>query len=108
LTALLISSCSEEGHRVDGDQSVVADSAEVSIAAMEKWSRSCILCHVAGEGGAPRIGHPNDWTERVERGVDGMVRNAIEGFNNMPPLGYCMDCEESDFLELTRYMAPNK
>jgi cytochrome c5 len=37
-----------------------------------------------------------------------MVRNAIEGFNNMPPLGYCMDCEESDFLELTRYMAPDK
>ena len=100
----MLAACGEEsGVAVPSGEAASTETA--SATAMEKWSRSCVLCHVAGEGGAPRIGSPEDWTERVARGEDSMVRHAIEGYNNMPPLGYCMDCEELDFRELTRYMA---
>jgi len=74
-------------------------------AAMEKWSRSCVLCHVAGEGSAPRVGHPEEWAERLEQGEDVLLAHTVEGYNNMPPLGYCMACEEDDFRAMIRFMA---
>ena len=41
---------------------------------------------------------------RWEQGEDALLEHTIEGLNNMPPLGYCMDCEEADFLALIRFM----
>jgi cytochrome c5 len=70
-----------------------------------KWARSCVLCHVQGEGGAPRVGHPDEWRARLAQGEDVLLMHTIEGYNNMPPLGYCMDCEASDFKALIRFMA---
>jgi cytochrome c5 len=77
----------------------------VSEAAMAKWSRSCVLCHVNGEGGAPRVGHPEEWVGRVEQGETVLLTHTIEGYNRMPPLGYCMDCEAEDFEALIQFMA---
>ena len=72
---------------------------------MAQWARSCALCHVNGEGGAPRVGHPEEWQERLAQGESTLLTHTVEGLNNMPPLGYCMDCEREDFLGLIRFMA---
>jgi len=32
------------------------------------------------------------------------MAHTIEGFNNMPPLGYCMSCEQEDFEMLIDFM----
>ena len=77
----------------------------VSEAAMAQWARSCALCHVNGEGGAPRAGHPDEWVARVAQGKTVLLNHTLEGYNNMPPLGYCMDCEAEDFSALIRFMA---
>lgn len=77
----------------------------IGASTMEKWSRSCALCHINGEGGAPRVGQADEWAPRVEQGEELMLEHTIEGYNNMPPLGYCMDCSRQDFLKLTRFMA---
>lgn len=77
----------------------------LSEAAMAQWGRSCALCHVNGEGGAPRIGHPDEWIARVAQGETALLNHTLEGYNNMPPLGYCMDCEAEDFSALIRFMA---
>ena len=74
-------------------------------ATLAQWSRSCALCHVRGEGGAPRVGDAADWQTRLDRGEDVLLQHTIEGFNNMPPLGYCMDCSADDFRRLIRFMA---
>jgi cytochrome c5 len=50
---------------------------------MQMWSRSCALCHVDGNAGAP---------------------HTVEGLNSMPPLGYCMACERDDFLAMIDFM----
>ncbi len=71
---------------------------------MRKWASSCALCHVQGVGGAPRIGHHEEWLPRLAQGRRVMLKHTIEGFNNMPPLGYCMSCEESDFTSLIEFM----
>jgi len=71
---------------------------------MAQWTRNCALCHVRGEGGAPVLGDKDAWAERSKQGTDVLLAHTLEGFNNMPPLGYCMDCEEGDFRVLIRFM----
>lgn len=72
---------------------------------MRLWSRSCALCHVNGEGGAPRLGVSEEWQPRLAKGPDVLLAHTIEGFNNMPPLGYCMICSRDDFERLITFMA---
>lgn len=72
------------------------------------FQRSCALCHVAGEGGAPRVANSHDWQPRLARGDATLLRHALEGFNNMPPLGYCQACEENDMRALIRFLATGR
>ena len=69
------------------------------------WRQSCALCHVDGNGGAPRVGDYEQWASRLEKGHVVLLANTIEGFNYMPPLGYCMACEREDFSALIEFMA---
>ncbi len=71
------------------------------------WSQSCALCHVDGTGGAPRLGNAAEWEQRIAQGNAALLRHTLEGFNNMPPLGYCMGCEQADFEALIQFMTGN-
>ena len=71
---------------------------------LRHWAQSCALCHVSGNGGAPRFGHPDDWAPRLVQGREALLAHTIEGFGNMPPLGYCMACERDDFAALIELM----
>ena len=77
---------------------------QLSAERMAQWSRNCALCHIRGEGGAPVLGDRQAWALRREKGEEVLLTNTIAGLNNMPPLGYCMDCEEDDFIALIRFM----
>lgn len=90
-----------EAAAADGDNPVLVDETNL----MRQWARNCALCHVRGEGGAPRIGDIEAWRERAVQGEATLLTHTVEGFNNMPPLGYCMDCEAEDFAGLIRFMA---
>ena len=72
---------------------------------MAKWSRSCALCHITGEAGAPVVGDTAEWQRRLQQGEEAIINNVVEGCNSMPPLGYCMACEVSDFRAMVAYMA---
>lgn len=73
--------------------------------AMVKWGRSCALCHVNGEGGAPKAGDQAAWGERLAKGQGQLLTHTIEGFNRMPAMGYCYDCTESEYLYQIAFMA---
>ena len=79
-----------------------------SAARMELWTNSCALCHVTGVGGAPIIGKHDDWVDRLEQGNELLLQHTLEGYNNMPPLGYCMACEKDDFTALIEFMSAGK
>ncbi len=83
----------------------VGTAAALDAAVMQKWSRSCALCHVTGNAGAPRVGNAGEWQERRAQGADVMLAHTVEGFNDMPPLGYCMSCERGDFIAMIDFMA---
>ena len=71
---------------------------------MQMWSRSCALCHVDGNGGAPRTGNRDEWASRLVQGDAVLLDHALAGFNGMPPLGYCMACERDDFVAMISFM----
>ena len=70
-----------------------------------RWARTCAMCHVRGEGGAPKIGDAAAWEPRLAQGEAVLLDHTVSGFNNMPPLGYCMDCEREDLRAYIRFMA---
>lgn len=106
LLTLLMTACSGESPpaTAPGEPQPI-ESGPISAIAMAQWTRSCALCHVRGEGGAPVLGDKAAWAPRIAQGEDVLFQHAVEGLNNMPPLGYCMDCEADDFREIIRFMA---
>jgi c(7)-type cytochrome triheme protein len=47
----------------------------------------CAGCHAPGVMGAPKIGVRDDWEARFDKGLETLVENAKNGFNNMPARG---------------------
>jgi len=59
----------------------------------------CSACHQSGAAGAHKIGDKAAWGKVAKAGLDGMLKNAIQGKGAMPPRGG--GTELSDF-ELAR------
>ena len=77
--------------------------------AEQKYMASCFACHSTGAAGAPKVGDGNgaEWTPRMEKGMDAVVTNAINGLNTMPPKGLCFDCNDDDLRAIVEYMVEN-
>ena len=101
-----LAGCAPETEKTGSRNSMAgASPSGPSAEQMAQWKRNCALCHVRGEGGAPVLGDTKAWKARLAQGEDVLLAHTVEGLNNMPPLGYCMDCEEADFRALIRFMA---
>lgn len=64
----------------------------------------CASCHESGAGGAPRIGDQAAWVPRLKRGIDSLVRSAINGHGPMPPRGGMADLTDSELRGAIVYM----
>lgn len=57
----------------------------------EVYNGMCVACHSVPGIGAPVVGKPEDWTSRMEKGIEMVYINAINGFTGesglMPPRG---------------------
>lgn len=74
--------------------------------AEQKYMASCFACHSTGAAGAPKVGAGmmSEWAPRLEKGLDAVVANAVNGVNAMPAKGLCFDCNEDDIRALVEYM----
>ncbi len=114
ISALLLGACSQNEPTLNAIESSQLSNADDShrqepLPVLEplvlvKWQTSCALCHIDGNGGAPKIGFEEDWSELAGKSKEELLASTVEGLNNMPPLGYCMSCEESDFLAMISFM----
>jgi cytochrome c5 len=104
---LLFSTCSSGSsqNQVSTEEGIAFAGYEINEDVMGKWTRSCALCHLNGEAGAPVLGDSAAWEFRLAQGEDIVMRNVLDGLNSMPPLGYCMACEVDDFRALIGFMA---
>ena len=74
--------------------------------AEQKYMASCFACHSTGAAGAPKVGAGMavEWEPRLEKGLDAVVQNAINGVNTMPAKGLCFDCSDEDLRAIVEYM----
>lgn len=70
-----------------------------------EYNRSCIACHATGAAGAPRSFDTEAWQLRMSKGMEVLVKNTREGYEAMPPMGFCSGCSDDDFRALIVYMA---
>jgi len=76
-----------------------------SVSKAEKmYDASCKLCHATDKMGAPAVGDANAWKSVMEKGMDKVLVNAIEGTGGMPPKGGNMDLSNADVKEIVDYM----
>ena len=71
-------------------QAAVAEAmpaGEVVVDGAEVYGGLCKTCHDAGVAGAPITGSEQMGERLTARGLDGLVQNAINGLNAMPPRG---------------------
>ncbi|NOX50470.1 MAG: cytochrome c5 family protein [Gammaproteobacteria bacterium] len=102
------SAVAENGSQLEAKPDLTMQDLTMQHLTMQKWLSSCALCHVSGEAGAPRVGNLEEWGPRIAQGSEVLLQHTIEGFNNMPPLGYCMSCEREDFQAMIIFMAGNQ
>ncbi len=55
---------------------------------------TCASCHDFGAAESPRVGHPGDWGERLDKSVDELVETVKGGQGAMPPMGHQASDEE--------------
>lgn len=92
---------------VEVEPIVAAVDAEPAIAdfdAAASYQMSCFACHSSGAAGAPVVGDQEAWSERLEKGMDGVMANVINGVNAMPAKGMCMTCSNDNLRVLVDYM----
>lgn len=64
----------------------------------------CFACHGTGWEGAPVIGDSFVWDERIEKGLEVLVKNTIEGIDAMPSKGSCADCTDEELIATVKWM----
>ena len=74
----------------------------------EVYEAVCIACHAAENVmvSSPKFGERKEWQARMARagGLDGLVRNAVQGVGAMPARGGNETLSESQLKAAIRYM----
>lgn len=60
------------------------------------YNTYCVACHGTGANDSPIMGDAEAWAPRLDKGIDTLYENAINGFNEnaMPAKGLCMACSD--------------
>jgi len=67
------------------------------------YESSCAVCHGTDAMGAPEVGNSEAWKEKLEKGIEKVYHNAINGINGMPPRGGT-SFDDTKMKEIIDYM----
>ncbi len=88
-----------------GEKSLPEVTGDVVIApGQAAYDASCKVCHETDSMGAPAVGDKAAWAAALEKGIDQVYSNAINGLNGMPPKGGAMDLTDAQMNEIVDYM----
>lgn len=68
------------------------------------YNTYCAACHGTGAMGAPKSGDKGAWKDRLAKGFNKTLANAINGINLMPPKGTCGDCSDKEIGNAIKHM----
>ena len=70
------------------------------------YDQACFACHATPALGAPVLGNVADWTPRLEKGLDMLLSNVLNGFTGekgvMPPKGGFMHLSDAQIKDGNR------
>ena len=73
--------------------------------AAQVYQTTCFACHGTGQAHAPLVGDIIEWEIRLDKGIDTLVQNTINGLNGiMPARGLCTDCSNDQLRAIVEYM----
>lgn len=67
-------------------------------------SAVCSACHGSGALGSPKIGDAAQWGPRIGQGLDGLLKSALNGKNQMPARGGNPDLTDDEIARAIVYM----
>lgn len=102
---LVLSACGDKGADTAFNENISAKLQPEDDALAEIYNRSCKNCHTISATSAPLTGDSAAWSQRMDKGMDTLVDNVINGSGGMPPFGLCMDCDPEQFEALIHFMA---
>ena len=68
------------------------------------YQMNCFACHGTGAADAPMLGDSEAWDARMEKGMQAVMANAINGVGAMPARGICMSCSDEELQQVVEYM----
>ena len=68
------------------------------------YQMSCNACHGTGAAGAPMLGDSGAWEPRLDKGMETLMANVVNGVGAMPARGICMTCSDDDLKAIVDYM----
>lgn len=72
---------------------------------VQVYQSVCSACHDTGATGAPKSGDTSAWAPRIEKGLDALTQNAIQGIGAMPPRGGAQDLSDEEVRRAVAYLA---
>jgi cytochrome c len=81
-----------------------AEDAKAEHPGKKGYEKSCGMCHDSGAAGAPITGNKDEWAKVMEKGIDAVYANGINGIGGMPPKGGAMSLSDEQFKQITDYM----
>ena len=85
-------------------KTIIDKKYNVSIGKKKYETACCSGCHDNGILGAPKPGQKELWTSRIVKGWGAIVKNAVSGFNKMPPKGGNESISDIDIENIVAYM----
>jgi len=70
------------------------------------YNTYCVACHGSGANNSPIMGDAAAWQPRIDKGMEELYLNAINGYNNnaMPAKGLCMGCSDDEVRATVDYI----
>lgn len=68
------------------------------------YQQVCAACHANGLLNAPKTGDKVAWEPRYQKGMDTLVKHAVNGFNQMPAQGAAPGATEDNIRQAISYM----
>ena len=85
-------------------EQVALESTPAAFDAAATYQSNCFACHGTGAAGAPLLGEVEAWEEILNKGIDVVMANVINGLNAMPARGLCASCSDDDLKSVVDYM----
>lgn len=90
------------------DEAAKKDMDPAQLVGKKVYETACKLCHEGGLGGAPKFGDADEWRKRAGKGMETLVKHAIEGFQGeagvMPPKGGQSQLSDEEVAAAVKYM----